>query len=100
MSFFAVNFHDRPLNLAGDTAWASGLPVAPGMQRVHSAGRTAESAGPRRRNAQLRWAMRGQDPLFSHPLTRTLSLQGRGEYGSESLQLPSLLTKGLREFLG
>src|SRR2546422_4281750 len=38
---------------AGDTAWAPRC----------SAGRTAGSAGPRRRNAQLRWAMRGQDPL-------------------------------------
>src|SRR5207253_7535911 len=38
--------------LAGDTAWAP----------RSSAGRTAGSAGPRRRNAQLRWAMRGQDP--------------------------------------
>src|SRR6266508_1146855 len=38
--------------MAGDTAWAPGC----------SAGRTAGSAGPRRRNAQLRWAMRGQDP--------------------------------------
>src|SRR2546426_1272069 len=27
-------------------------------------GATAESSGARRRNAQLRWAMRGQDPLF------------------------------------
>src|SRR3989449_6996071 len=40
-------------NRAGDTTWAPRC----------SAGRTAESAGPRRRNAQLRWAMRGQDPL-------------------------------------
>src|SRR5213593_263624 len=39
-------------NRAGDTAWAP----------RSSAGRTAGSAGPRRRNAQLRWAMRGQDP--------------------------------------
>src|SRR5207244_9989347 len=38
--------------LAGDTAWAPRC----------SAGRTAGSAGPRRRNAQLRWAMRWQDP--------------------------------------
>src|SRR5437016_2770447 len=37
---------------AGDTAWAPRC----------SAGRTAGSAGLRRRNAQLRWAMRGQDP--------------------------------------
>src|SRR3989475_7698699 len=42
-----------PLHRAGDTASAPRC----------SAGRTAESAGPRRRNAQLRWAMRGQDPL-------------------------------------
>src|SRR5438128_3387739 len=40
--------------LAGDTAWAPRC----------SAGRTAGSAGPRRRNAQLRWAMRGLDPLL------------------------------------
>src|SRR5436309_11380682 len=39
---------------AGDTAWAPRC----------SAGRTAGSAGPRRRNAQLHWAMRGQDPLL------------------------------------
>src|SRR5207249_11848070 len=32
---------------AGDTAWVPGLPVAPGMQPVHSVGRTAGSAGPR-----------------------------------------------------
>src|SRR2546428_10683806 len=38
--------------MAGDTAWAPRCSV----------GRTAGSAGPRRRNAQLRWAMRGQDP--------------------------------------
>src|SRR5438093_95085 len=43
---------------AGDAAWAPGLPVAPGMQRVPSVGRTAGSAGLRRRNAQLYWAMR------------------------------------------
>src|SRR5256886_11758532 len=41
-------------NRAGDTAWAPRC----------SAGRTAGSAGLRRRNAQLRWAMRGQDPQF------------------------------------
>src|SRR2546428_8148226 len=39
-------------NRAGDTAWVPRC----------SAGRTAGSAGLRRRNAQLRWAMRGQDP--------------------------------------
>src|SRR2546425_10583808 len=38
--------------MAGDTAWAPRC----------GAGRTAGSAGPRRRNTQLRWAMRGQDP--------------------------------------
>src|SRR5437899_12206196 len=40
-------------NRAGDTAWAPRC----------STGCTAGSAGPRRRNAQLRWAMRRQDPL-------------------------------------
>src|SRR5207247_2050622 len=40
---------------AGDTAWVPRC----------SAGRTAGSAGPRRRNAQLRWAMRGQDPRLT-----------------------------------
>src|SRR5437016_14598974 len=48
-------------NRAGDTAWAPRC----------SAGRTAGSAGPRRRNAQLRWAMRGQDP----PLWLRIDLQ-------------------------
>src|SRR2546425_12427386 len=38
---------------AGDAAWAPGLPVAPGMQRVPSVGRTARSAGLRRRKAPL-----------------------------------------------
>src|SRR3989475_302337 len=42
-------------NRAGDTAWVPRC----------SAGRTAGSAGLRRRNAQLRWAMRGQDPLLA-----------------------------------
>src|SRR5207249_5223733 len=37
---------------AGDTAWVPRC----------SAGRTAGSAGLRRRNAQLRWVMRGEDP--------------------------------------
>src|SRR2546425_6955301 len=37
-------------NRGGDTAWAP----------RSSAGRTAGSAGPRRRNAQLRWAVRGR----------------------------------------
>jgi hypothetical protein len=41
----------RRLYSAGDTAWAP----------KRSEGRTAESAGLQRRNAQLRWAMRGQD---------------------------------------
>ena len=43
--------------LAGETAWAPGLPVALGMQRVPIAGRTAGSAGPRRRfdPLQLEW---------------------------------------------
>src|SRR5438309_11262116 len=36
------------------------------MQRVPSAGRTAGSAGPQRRNTQLRWAMRGQHQLSIH----------------------------------
>src|SRR2546426_5927918 len=42
---------------AGDAAWAPWLPVAPGMQRVPSVGRTAESAGLRRRfdPLQLEW---------------------------------------------
>src|SRR5207249_11427343 len=40
---------------AGDTAWVPRCSV----------GRTAGSAGPRRRNAQLLWAMRGQDPRLT-----------------------------------
>src|SRR5213594_2302929 len=54
---------------AGDTAWAPRC----------SAGRTAGSAGPRRRNAQLRWAMRGQDPLKEQRVPRRTSglLAGR-----------------------
>src|SRR5437660_7215337 len=63
-------------NRAGDTAWVPGLPVAPGMQRVPSAGRTAGSAGPRRRNAQLRWAMRGQDPLKEQRVPGSAGLLG------------------------
>src|SRR2546429_9555647 len=40
----------------------------------------AESAGPRRRNAQLRWAMRGQDPLsslspFRHAIVRRVAAE-------------------------
>src|SRR5439155_21963827 len=50
-------------NRAGDTAWAPRC----------SAGRTAGSAGPRRRNAQLRWAMRGQDPLKEQRVPRRTS---------------------------
>src|SRR2546422_9494550 len=50
-------------NRAGDTAWAP----------RSSAGRTAGSAGPRRRNAQLRWAVRGQDPLKEQRVPRGTS---------------------------
>src|SRR5437016_11491841 len=52
--------------LAGDTAWAPRC----------SAGRTAESAGPRRRNAQLRWAMRGQDPLKEQRVPPPMAEEG------------------------
>src|SRR2546428_466994 len=45
---------------AGDTAWAPGC----------SAGRTAGSAGLRRRNAQLRRAMQWQDPLKEQRVPR------------------------------
>src|SRR3989440_5663152 len=48
---------------AGDTAWAPRC----------SEGRTAGSAGLRRRNAQLRWAMRGQDPLKEQQVPRRTS---------------------------
>src|SRR5438445_9607924 len=50
---------------AGDTAWAPRC----------SAGRTAGSAGLRRRNAQLRWAMRGQDPLLIPVLSAILLVE-------------------------
>src|SRR2546428_10812489 len=50
-------------NRAGDTAWVPRC----------SAGRTAGSAGLRRRNAQLRWAMRGQDPLKEQRVPRRTS---------------------------
>src|SRR2546425_6465204 len=53
-------------NQAGDTAWAPRC----------SAGRTAGSAGPRRRNAQLRWAMRGQDPLKEQRVPGSAGLLG------------------------
>src|SRR5207245_146508 len=53
-------------NRAGDTAWAPRC----------SAGRTAGSAGPRRRNAQLRWAMRGQDPLKGQRVPGSAGLLG------------------------
>src|SRR5438309_9103376 len=53
-------------NRAGDTAWAPRC----------SAGRTAGSAGPRRRNAQLRWAMRGQDPLKEQRVPGSAGLIG------------------------
>src|SRR6266545_113537 len=45
-----IPLHRGPV--AGDTAWAPSSRV----------GRTAESAGLRRRNAQRIWATRGQDP--------------------------------------
>src|SRR3989442_3372756 len=51
---------------AGDTAWVPRC----------SAGRTAGSAGPRRRNAQLRWAMRGQDPLKEQRVPGSAGLLG------------------------
>jgi len=53
-------------NRAGDTAWVPRC----------SAGRTAGSAGPRRRNAQLRWAMRGQDPLKEQRVPGSAGLLG------------------------
>src|SRR3989449_890617 len=63
---------------AGDTAWAPRC----------SAGRTAGSAGPRRRNAQLRWAMRGQDPLIfaapTSPLPPTPSTPAPGSRTARS----------------
>jgi hypothetical protein len=37
---------------------------------------TPESAGPRRRNAQLRWAMRGQDPLKEQRVPDSAGLFG------------------------
>src|SRR5207302_10710694 len=52
-----------PLHRAGDTAWALRC----------SAGRIAGSAGLRRRSAQLRWAMRGQDPLKEQRVPRRTS---------------------------
>ena len=45
---------------AGDAAWAP----------RYSVGRTAGSAGLRRRNAQLYWAMRWQDPRAAGDKTR------------------------------
>src|SRR5437867_6230244 len=53
-------------NRAGDIAWAPRC----------SAGRTAGSAGPRRRNAPLRWAMRGQDPLKEQRVPGSAGLLG------------------------
>src|SRR5437867_5951932 len=52
VSLRGCNAEATRCNRAGDTAWVPRC----------SAGRTAGSAGPRRRNAQLRWAMRWQDP--------------------------------------
>src|SRR6266571_9200428 len=72
---------------AGDTAWAPRC----------SAGRTAGSAGPRRRNAQLRWAMRGQDPLKEQRGPGSAGLLGDRTRVSElsSLAQPYLLGLGV-----
>src|SRR5437867_7959766 len=74
-------------NRAGDIAWAPRC----------SAGRTAGSAGPRRRNAPLRWAMRGQDPLKEQRVPGSAGLLGDRTRvsGLSSLEQPYLLGLGV-----